>query len=201
MPRYCPLCGKTDSQVSFLGELCENCAKSKIEGLPTVRISICSKCGSLLDKGRKKKEVKVEDEVIRILKLKQSNAKVDLQASTVTYDSSFGRITQSVLLLTEKLMCLECGRAGTQYFEAIVQLRGPEKRVKMMADWVIKRIQSRSFVPKVLGLKEGIDIYCGSRNEAIASLNQFDLSYVRTEKLAGERNGKRLYRTTLLVRL
>lgn len=188
-------------QLPFLGELCENCAKTKIGELPNVRVTICSQCGSLIDKARKKKDSKVEDEVIRLLKLKQKNAEFDAAASTVTYDSSVGRITQPVLLFTEKSQCVVCGRAGTQYFEAIVQLRGPEKRVKMMAEWVIKRIQSRSFVPKVLELKEGIDIYCGSRNEAIASLNQYNLSYFRTEKLAGERNGKRLYRTTLLVRL
>ncbi|MCX6772791.1 MAG: NMD3-related protein [Candidatus Micrarchaeota archaeon] len=201
MVRYCPVCGKEDSKIAFLGELCENCAKTKVGDFPTVRISVCTKCGALLDKARKDKKVKVEDEIIRILKLKQTDATYDPIASAITYDSSFGRITQPVLVLTEKMMCMDCGRAGTQYFEAIVQLRGPEKRVMMMADWVIKRIESRSFVPKVLELKEGIDIYCGSRNEAIAALNQFDLSYVRTEKLAGERNGKRLYRTTLLVRL
>ena len=201
MARYCPMCGKADSNAPFLGELCEDCAKTKVKPLPTVHITICAKCGSLIDKARKKKDVKVEDEIIRLLKLKQNGAAYDPAASTVTYDSSFGRITQPVLVLTEKSQCLVCGRAGTQYFEAIVQLRGPEKRVEMMADWVIKRIQSRSFVPKIEELKEGIDIYCGSRNEAIAALNQFNLSYFRTEKLAGERNGKRLYRTTLLVRL
>ena len=201
MVRYCPICGKSDKDVKFAGELCIECAKTKLAPLPTVRIAVCSKCGSLLDKGRKKKPVKIEDEIIRLLKLKQNDAVYDATTSTVTYDSSFGRITQPVLVLTEKMMCLECGRAGTQYFEAIIQLRGPEKRVQMMADWVIKRVESRSFVPKIEELKEGIDVYCGSRNEAIAALNQFELSYFRTEKLAGERNGKRLYRTTLLVRL
>lgn len=201
MTRYCPQCGKPDSKVAFLGELCESCAKTRIGELPTARITICAKCGSLLDKARKKKGSKPEEEVVRLLKLKQANASYDPVSSSVTYDSSFGRVTQPVLVLTEKSQCLECGRAGTQYFEAIVQLRGPEKRVAMMADWVIKRIESRSFVPKVLELKEGIDIYCGSRNEAIAALNQFNLGFLRTEKLAGERSGKRLYRTTLLVRL
>lgn len=201
MPRYCPMCGKSDSSVQFTGEFCHSCARTRLEPFAPVRITICSKCGSLLDKARKKKEAEAGEEVIRLLKLKQKNATYDPAASSVTYDSPAGRVTQPVLVLTEKSQCVVCGRAGTQYFEAIVQLRGPEKRVEMMADWIIKRIESRSFVPKVVQLKEGIDVYCGSRNEAIASLNQFNLGYLRTEKLAGERNGKRLYRTTLLVRL
>jgi NMD protein affecting ribosome stability and mRNA decay len=64
-----------------------------------------------------------------------------------------------------------------------------------------KKLQERTFIPKMEELKEGVDIYCGSRNEAIATLNVFKLGFLRTEKLAGEKNGKRLYRTTLLVRL
>ena len=195
------MCGKADTQAQFIGEFCHSCASKRLEAFPPVRITVCQKCGAIIDKARKKKEVKIGEEVVRLLKLKQKNPEFDPASSQVTYDSPLGRVSQPVLILTEKSQCVVCGRAGTQYFEAIVQLRGPEKRVSMMADWIIKRIESRSFVPKVMELKEGIDVYCGSRNEAIASLNQFDLSYVRTEKLAGERNGKRLYRTTLLVRL
>lgn len=201
MPRYCPVCGKADTHAQFTGEFCHSCAATRLEAFAPVRITVCSKCGAMIDKARKKKLVEIGEEIARLLKIKQKNPEFNPVSSQVTYDSPLGRVTQPVLLLTEKSQCVECGRAGTQYFEAIVQLRGPEKRVSMMADWVIKRIESRSFVPKVVELKEGIDVYCGSRNEAIASLNQFDLSYVRTEKLAGERNGKRLYRTTLLVRL
>ncbi|MCX6769613.1 MAG: NMD3-related protein, partial [Candidatus Micrarchaeota archaeon] len=120
---------------------------------------------------------------------------------SVEYETEYGRMTQPVLVLTEKCMCSECGRAGSQYFEAIIQLRGDPKRVEKMAEILIRRIESRSFIPKIEELKEGLDIYCGSRNEGIAALNSQKLGFVRTEKLAGERNGKRLYRTTLLVRL
>jgi NMD protein affecting ribosome stability and mRNA decay len=75
------------------------------------------------------------------------------------------------------------------------------KRVERMERLLIRSIESRSFIPKIEELREGIDIYCGSRNEAIAALNTQSLGFLRTEKLAGEKNGRRLYRTTLLVRL
>ena len=201
MERFCPICGKSDQKVPFHGELCMECAKVRVSPLPTVRVRICPKCNEVIDKGRKKKELTFDQEASRLLKIKQNNPKYSEDYKTVEYDTPAGRITQDIVLLTEKEMCADCARKGSQYFEAIVQLRGDELKVERMAHILIKRITSRSFVPKIDELKEGLDIYCGSRNEAIAALNSQQLGYLRTEKLAGEKNGKRLYRTTLLVRL
>src|SRR3989344_6018526 len=115
MPRYCPMCGKPETQVQFIGEFCHSCARTRVQELPAVQITICSKCGSLIDKARKKKDAKLADEVIRLLKLKQKDAEFDEKSSQVTYDSALGRITQPVIVLTEKSQCVVCGRAGTQY--------------------------------------------------------------------------------------
>lgn len=195
------MCGKADDKVAFYGELCVGCSKTRIEPLPAVRITVCSKCGVIIDKGRKKKKATLEEETIRILKLKGADAKLDAAKSEISYDTPTGRLTQSVLILISKSMCLECGRAGTQYFEAIIQLRGAEHKIERMLNLITRRLEETTFIPKIDELKEGIDIYVGSRNEAIAALNTYELGFLRTEKLAGEKNGKRLYRTTLLVRL
>lgn len=201
MVRYCPTCGKPDSQIAFYGEMCVECGKSRIESFPPVRITVCSKCGHLMDKARKKKEASVQDEVARQLKLRQNNVLFDEAASEITYDAPYGRLTRPVLLLTDKSICAVCSRAGSQYFEAIIQLRGPENKIERMLNLISRRLEQTTFIPKIEELKEGLDIYVGSRNEAIAALNTYELSFLRTEKLAGEKNGKRLYRTTLLVRL
>lgn len=201
MARYCPVCGKPDSDVAFFGELCLECAKSRIAPFPPVTVRLCQKCGAVIDKARKKKEASTAEEAARLLKLKSASPKFDSDFASVEYESEYGRISMPVTVLFEKSVCLDCGRAGTQYFEAIIQLRGDEKRMEKMAGILIRRIQSRSFVPKIEELKEGLDIYCGSRNEAISALNSQSLGFLRTEKLAGEKDGKRLYRTTLLVRL
>ena len=201
MARYCPTCGKSDDKVPFYGELCTECARGRIEPFPPVRITICSKCGLLIDKARKKKTASVEEEIARVLKLKQKNPSFETAKSEISYDTPTGRMTQSVLLLTDKSMCADCCRAGSQYFEAIIQLRGAEGKVQRMAGMMEHRLEQTTFIPKIEELKEGLDIYCGSRNEAIAALNTFQLGFLRTEKLAGEKDGRRLYRTTLLVRL
>ncbi|VVB99646.1 NMD3 family protein [uncultured archaeon] len=195
------MCGKSDEKVPFYGELCVECAKSKIETLPTVRISVCTKCNSLLDKARKRKNSKPEEEIFRILKMRQKNPSLNAEKTEISYDTPTGRVTQPVLIIIGKSICVDCGRTGSQYFEAIIQLRGHKGKIERMLDMISRKLEEKTFIPKTVELKEGIDIYVGSRNEAIAALNAFQLSFLRTEKLAGEKNGKRLYRTTLLVRL
>jgi NMD protein affecting ribosome stability and mRNA decay len=195
------MCGKSDLQVPFHGELCLGCARGRIEPLPPVRITFCTKCDEIMDKARKKKGTSLEDEVARLLKLRQKNPSLNAHRTEISYDTPAGRISQPLLLLSNKSICTECGRAGTQYFEAIIQLRGPENKIERMLNLISRRLEETTFIPKIEELKEGIDIYVGSRNEAIAALNTYELGFLRTEKLAGEKNGKRLYRTTLLVRL
>ncbi|VVC01646.1 NMD3 family protein [uncultured archaeon] len=195
------MCGKADSQAEFLGELCVSCAESRMPDFPAVKVMFCPKCHSLLDRGRKKKDATLSEEVVRLLKLKGKNAVLDEAKGEIEYDAGHGRIKRKVLLLIDKAQCTDCDKAGSQYFEAIIQLRGDGKKVGKMADSLVRKLEKRTFVPKIEELHEGLDIYCGSRNEAISSLNAFSLPYVRTEKLAGQRDGKRLYRTTLLVRL
>ena len=195
------MCGKPDSEVEFFGELCFSCAKSRLPPLPNVRVTVCQKCAAVIGKSRERKDTTFDEEVARLLKLKGKNAVLDLPKGEIEYDTPYGRTRQEVLVLADKGICTVCGRAGTQYFEAIIQLRGRESQVAKMTHILVHNIEVNSFVPKIEELKEGNDIYCGSRNESIAALNTHRLGFLRTEKLAGERNGKRLYRTTLLVRL
>ncbi len=202
MTRYCPTCGKPDTGHEFSGEMCVDCAIGRLPPLPNVHVSICQKCGSVIDKGNKRKEMTVEQEVTRLLKLKTEHPVYSEGFLSVEYDTRYGRISMPLTLLMEKRLCADCSRSNSQYFEAIIQVRGDDrKKVERMAERLLLRLQEKSFVPKIEELKEGIDLYCGSRNEAIAALNSQKLGFLRTEKLAGEKDGKRLYRTTLLVRL
>jgi nonsense-mediated mRNA decay protein 3 len=202
MARYCPKCGKPDTDVAFHGELCMECTKTGIGELPNVHVSVCAKCGAVLDRGRKNKETTVQAEATRLLKLKGTTPVYSQDMASVEYDTPSGRIKRDLLVLVRKEQCVACARSNSQYFEAIIQIRADDRlKVERMADILARRVESRSFIPKIEELKEGIDIYCGSRNEAIAALNAQKLGFQRTEKLAGEKNGKRLYRTTLLVRL
>ncbi|MCX8194777.1 MAG: 60S ribosomal export protein NMD3 [Candidatus Micrarchaeota archaeon] len=201
MARYCPLCGEPEGKKRFLGELCLDCAKSRIPPFPQLKITRCKRCGFLVDKARKRKEASLGEEVLRLLKLQRKGASFDEEKGEVEYELAGEKIRLPVKVSLSEAACNVCSRAASQYFEAIIQLRGNGRKAQKMAGLLAARIERKSFVPKIERLKEGIDIYCGSRSEAIAALNSFGLGFVRTEKLAGQREGRRLYRTTLLVRL
>jgi len=201
MTRYCPICAKPDTKTEFSGELCLSCAQERLPLFPTTRVTICSQCEIVIDKARKRKEWGMGEELARLLKLKSKNPVFSPDFSSVEYDSSSGRVKQPLLIIIEKSYCTVCSRASSQYFEAIIQVRGDEDNVVRMGKRIEKKLLERTFIPRMEILKEGIDFYCGSRKDAIIALNSLALGFFRTEKLAGMKEGSKIYRTTLLVRL
>ena len=63
-----------------------------------------------------------------------------------------------------------------------------------------KQIAKNTFIPKVEEMHGGVDIYVGEKKEVAEILMHHGLKAVRTEKLSGEKKGKRLYRSTFLIR-
>ncbi|MEM4348762.1 MAG: NMD3-related protein [Candidatus Anstonellaceae archaeon] len=201
MPRFCPICGQPDSAVSFLGEFCFSCASKKMRQSYKVSITICQRCNSILDRARKKKECTLQQEVLRLLKLKDERVSVSEDLKKIIIQTEAGELFHPLKVSLQKSVCLECGKAASQYFEAIIQLRGDFRLIDKKANQIYSCLQKSTFISKIEHLKEGIDIHVGSRKEAISCLNLLGLGFLRTEKLAGQRQGRRLYRTTLLVRL
>jgi NMD protein affecting ribosome stability and mRNA decay len=195
--RFCPICGKPETIGKFAGEICSDCAICRLPPLKSLHISVCQKCGHVLGKKNRRKSASLESEISRLLKISDAHPQYSEDFKSVEYDTPYGRASQALSVILNKRICTECGRAASQYFEAIIQLRGDGGKVERMAEKLLLRVAAS----KVEMLKEGIDIYCQSRSEAISALNSYRLGFLRTEKLAGERNGKRLYRTTLCVRL
>ncbi|MEM4634101.1 MAG: NMD3-related protein [Candidatus Anstonellaceae archaeon] len=168
---------------------------------PSVRIYVCKKCKKITGKTGVRKEVEAGQEIARILKIKDASPVFSKDFSSVEYQSPYGRLEQKISVIASETVCNVCAMLNSRYYEAIIQLRGERKEIQKAFLLLQRKISSRSVIPKVEELKEGIDIYCASRSEAISALNAQGFGFLRTEKLAGEKNGRRLYRTTLLVRL
>ncbi|MCX8196891.1 MAG: 60S ribosomal export protein NMD3 [Candidatus Micrarchaeota archaeon] len=201
MPRFCPLCGGSDSQKDFIGELCVSCAADKIDNFPPISVSVCASCHSVLDKAKKRKRCSLDEEIVRILKLKDFSPHFSQDYKSVFFQVEGNWISKPIKVNIIRMVCFECGKRSSQYFEAIIQLRGEEAKISKYLNLLCFALEKTTFVSKIESLKEGIDIYVGSRREAISALNKLGLPFLRTEKLAGQRQGKRLYRTTLRVRL
>jgi nonsense-mediated mRNA decay protein 3 len=117
----------------------------------------------------------------------------------------------------KKEQCDRCCRLSGGYYEGILQLRAtgrrPEafekERVTAIAYAVEEEMQQQgerlSFISKIDETKDGLDIVVASHHigEAIARAIVRELGGKTTvhPKLVGERDGKKIYRLTFLVRL
>lgn len=117
-----------------------------------------------------------------------------------------------VLILIKKQVCPNCSAVPQTYYEAVLQLRGSEEKVRKMQSRIEKKIGemrplhkgafiSEQGIKKVLG---GIDIRIGSKEIAwklamdIKSLYKTEIK--KSYTLVGARQGSRIYRTTILMR-
>ena len=89
-----------------------------------------------------------------------------------------------------------------QYYEAILQLRDCNKEI---VDFVKQKLETQELrIPKFKKLKTGIDFYVSDktfiRNLGKELKNKFGGYWLPTATLWGEKNGKRVYRLTVLFR-
>ncbi len=114
-------------------------------------------------------------------------------------------------------VCQDCSRQYGGYFEAIVQIRASDEHVfKVLGEEPVRiledsiesyREQDRagSWVARADKVRGGFDLYVGSletaRQAAHALKERYGAEYEESGKLVGRRDGRDLYRFTLLVRL
>ena len=123
---------------------------------------------------------------------------------------------REVMLRLKKESCMRCSRISAGYYESIIQIRAKDRHPtqkeinqceKIIFD-LIDKIGKRdplAFVSKIEILREGYDIYVGSKSTA----KQISKSIVRvlggdiieSPKLVGRHGGKNIYRITFSVRL
>lgn len=122
-----------------------------------------------------------------------------------------------VAATVRRATCERCSRMAGNYYEAIVQVRGSkgapskeelketQKIAEATTDYCLSRGDRLSFVQEVREVKGGIDLVLGSTQQgrAIARAIQDRLGGISGEsyRLVGMKDGKNVYRTTILVRL
>lgn len=117
----------------------------------------------------------------------------------------------------KRMACERCSRIAGKYFEATVQVRGSASRPLMdremeecrrmalsMADAGYRSGDQLSFVQDIKEVKGGIDIILGStqlgRHIARAIYERFGGRLQESCKLVGKKDGRDVYRSTILVR-
>ncbi len=117
------------------------------------------------------------------------------------------RITKRVSIPVVYEQCPDCSRRAGGYYEAVIQLRGEhvDDAVVLLRRWVGKAGGKGAYITREVKRKEGIDVYLGSRKlaEKLAArlARTFGGQMKRSYTLVTERNGRKIYRVTLAVRV
>jgi nonsense-mediated mRNA decay protein 3 len=210
MDIICPKCGARSSQKEFVGAFCVDCVEFNLK-LPkpsALPVSKCKRCGMMFLKGEWQpySEERICEAVEKKCRGEFESVSYDLGRGILTFRAKAGgkevTIERPFPLDIGISMCPDCSRRSGGYFEAIIQLRGgnPE-RLKQYSEALQKRLSKKTFISKVDELKEGIDLYIGSSKAALGEFRDRGIKCTISTKLFGESEGKRIYRTTFLVRL
>ena len=116
----------------------------------------------------------------------------------------FGKIWVAGALpeLIEKTQCPDCCLESGGYHEAIIQIRGPIDKAKALAKKAVTKISEKTSITQVDESKHGVDVLVLRKRPAIEFVQSTNKDYVQTRKLVTQtRDGKRVYRSTLCIRL
>ena len=209
MERICPHCGKSSNSVPFVGERCAPCAldRTRKDWPGEMELKQCPTCKRIY-KEREWKHLDAkaiaglaERPFLKLGLIGHYN--VEASQWEGIFDERGGKIAYThpfVIDYTEH-MCPNCGRIGSSYHEAIIQLRGDPTRVERAKKRIIRRLERRTFLQEVTPMHGGVDIQVGEKRDVPDMLRFEGHKFVRTEKLVGEKNGKPLLRSTFLIRL
>lgn len=204
MEDICIKCGEKGKKMINL--LCVDCYQPKIV-IPKIEIEVCKHCGRVRIRG--KFVDYSEEEIEEYVEEKIKGESVLSVVFILEKEKAFITLKENPEVEVERdckvrfvdVTCKDCSRMLGGYYEAIIQLRGNWERIKRIKEIVQHKLYENTFISKEDIKKEGIDLYVGSSKHAIEVIRKLGLKYKLSRKLAGMREGKRLYRLTIAVKL
>ncbi len=201
----CPKCGRTSDEVEFIDAFCIYDYPLNIKTPDRVELEQCTRCGRIRIRGEwtPYSEKKVADLVLSRCKGDFEEASYDMAYQTASFLVRKGsaRVERKIPLDIRRTICPQCSRISGGYFEAIIQLRGDRAKAEKLAGTLLKRLEKKTFVTRTEEKDEGLDLYIGNSKAVVALMGELGLKVLITKKLVGREEGKRLYRTTFLVRV
>ncbi len=204
----CPKCGAAEGTKKFIGPFCIDCYEFRIFVPDKLELHQCKHCGRMKMRGKWMpfSEKKVTNWVESKLKGEFTSVEFspDWKKAVFTIDRDGSRVGIEKPLSLEfiKDMCPDCNKKSGGYFETIIQLRGNDARIAKYAKLFEEMLEREgTFISKGVELKEGLDLYAGSTSSTLDVIKKLGLTYGISTTLAGQKQGKRLFRTTFAIRL
>ncbi len=204
----CIKCGAKRGTKQFKGLFCADCYNWNIRIPRNVQIEICKRCGRARIRGEWKKAIEREIQDYLLSKIKGEKFErgaIDFKnKKAILYfmvdSNEMVRVERDYPFTILETTCPECSRKAGGYFEAIIQFRGNPQKYAGKKEKIERMLRKKTFITKEEKLKEGIDLYVGSSKEAAEVLKELGLKPVLSRKLSGLKEGKRVYRTTFMMR-
>ncbi len=226
MRKFCALCGKITEKL--LNNLCGECfsKEKEIFKISDINIKICKDCGKIFRRGKwifydfdfeSAINAALHEELSDKIKFIEP---IDTYTFSYTFDSNFIKLILKVYINDIELRyekdlnlkinityCPDCIKKRGKYYEAILQIRGAFDRniVKFIEEKLneMRIYDGKAFISQIKELKEGIDLYIGSRNagrKIARMLKKMGAKISESKKLYGRRDGKEIYRYTICIR-
>ncbi len=202
----CVKCGKKAIKNEIF---CVDCFPISIKVKP-IKMFFCSRCRRYrLKEWKALSKEELKDHLIGKIKVNPGvivDAELDFKNKKATLfiahsDNEFKREINFDIEFV-RTICTRCSKKAGGYFEAIIQLRGNKEKFPYLFKKIEKMLVKKGeFISKVEERKEGIDIFTSSSKLSREILNELGLSYKMSRKLHGLKEGKRIYRLTLAVRV
>lgn len=232
---FCVECGR---EGELIGSVCHDCYSKKhslVSISDHVDLALCAHCSSMLAKDgwrdvgsvREAAEVavrealaipkgaKLSDVRVSLSEKDERNLQADVHVLLSVEGHEFERQLATIVRL-KRGSCQECSKQKGNYYEAILQIRGPERSLPRETEADIERLvnarvssmrkSSREvFLSRTERVKGGLDFYFSTTSSArtVARGLQDSLcaAFKESSSLWGRRDGKDIYRMTYLVRL
>lgn len=203
----CPKCGRTSDRIQFIEAFCIGCYPVNIKIPKKTEIEQCKSCRKVRIKGEwgPYTKRKIAEYVTGRCRGDFASAEYHPEKGTITFTivkhGSEAKVELSVNVEIKTVMCRHCSRISGGYFQGIIQLRGDPERIEKYAKTLMKGLEKKTFITKTEEKDGGLDLYVGNSKAVVELLSELRIKALITRKLVGRERGKRLYRTTFLIRL
>ena len=207
MKLICPKCGASSEEIAFSGPFCVKCKPVNITCPTRMEFMRCGKCKKVRMKGNwiNADDAKISEAVISKCKGEFVRGTYSLHTQEATFfvgdKNRLFPVKIHINVRIVRNICPHCSRQSGGYFEAIIQLRGPISKINRHDRLFRKMLLKKTFVTKEVERKEGLDLYIGNSKAVVEMLAELGIKAKISRTLSGEKEGRRVYRTTFLVRL
>lgn len=221
LSKFCPRCGEETSNLyGDEKKLCPDCYTdvNSLADIPDeIEITTCSVCGRMKKKGNWIEAYSIEDQLGEAFSKFGEDLDMELQfweedeeffVRVHMYDREI-KDHSDVKVDWFEDQCPDCSRFQGGFYKAKIQLRGDN--VKKVSDDIVDKSAEltnqnrKDFLSNVESVENGLDFYLSTEkmNKKILSMlrEKYSPEIERSYELVGERDGQRVYRNVVSVRL